>query len=56
MCPSSKILTPMLAEVSKNYKGIVPLVYLDIDDFPGLAEELEVEFVPTTLILHEGSI
>ncbi len=53
-CGPCRLITPVLEDLSKTYAGKIKFVKVDIDESPGIAEQLGVANVPTLMIFKDG--
>ncbi len=54
-CGHCKTLHPILQEVSKDYTEKAAFVGINLDDCPELADEFNIEFVPTLILFTNGN-
>ncbi|AAY81129.1 thioredoxin [Sulfolobus acidocaldarius] len=52
-CPPCHLLSPIIEELSKDYKG-VGFGKLNVDQYPEIATSYGVISLPTVLLFHEG--
>lgn len=55
-CGSYHMLTPILKDLSNDYRGRVSFFNIDFEKNKALVEKLGIRQVPTTLILANGKI
>jgi thioredoxin 1 len=55
-CGPCKMLTPVLEDLAGEYDGKVKVGKLNIDDFPGVANEYGIRAIPTMLIFKGGQV
>ena len=53
-CGPCKQLTPVIEKVVRSYSGKVRLVKVNIDEHPGLAQQMRVQSVPTVYAFRDG--
>jgi thioredoxin 1 len=55
-CGPCKMLSPILEELASEYDGRIKVAKLNIDDFPGVANEYGIRAIPTMLIFKGGQV
>ena len=55
-CGPCNMLKPMLTKTSKDFGEKVDYVYMDIDQFPEIAEMLEIQHIPKTFMIYKGEL
>ena len=55
-CGPCNMLKPMLTKASKTFGDKVDYVYMDIDQFPEIAEMLEIQHIPKTFMIYKGEL
>ena len=55
-CGPCKKLYPVLTQKASSLDSKWNLVYVNIDEFPDLAEQYQVQAVPTVVLLQEGKV
>ena len=53
-CGYCRRLTPAVEQVAADYEGKLQVVKVDIDDLPAVADEYQVETIPTLMLFREG--
>ena len=53
-CGPCKILAPVLANVSEKYEDSISIIKIDIDKYSNLAQDYEVQSVPTLIFFLDG--
>ncbi|MEN2997811.1 MAG: thioredoxin [Brevinematia bacterium] len=53
-CIPCKIISPILDELSEEYKGRVDFFKVNVDDNPELASKFRITSIPTILIFRYG--
>ena len=53
-CEPCKQITPILEQLTKQYQGKVKLVKVNIDDNQQLAQQLNIQSIPTVMAFYEG--
>lgn len=53
-CAPCRMLTPVMEEVSSDYKGRVDVAKINVDEHPELATELSVMNIPTLIFFKGG--
>lgn len=53
-CPHCQRMMPVVADVKAMMKGLVNVYQFDIDKFKTLADELNVQSIPTFIIYKNG--
>ena len=55
-CGPCQLLKPVLEKVAENFVGEVQYVYMDIDKFPQVAEMLQIQHIPKTIMIFQGDM
>ncbi|MBI2597978.1 MAG: thioredoxin [Candidatus Diapherotrites archaeon] len=55
-CGPCRVLSPILEELSKDFKEKIEFFKVDVDQNPRLSQKFRIMAVPTVLIYKEGSI
>lgn len=55
-CGPCRMVSPVLAEVARDFAGRVKLVKVNVDDNPIISRRFEVQAVPTLLVLRGGRV
>jgi thioredoxin 1 len=55
-CPPCRALTPVVAELARQYAGQVKMGQLNIDDCPRIPTQFEVRSIPTLLLFKDGRV
>ena len=55
-CGPCRMVSPMLDEISKDYKDKVIVVKLDVDNNPGITVRFGIRNIPTVLFFKNGDI
>jgi len=55
-CRYCKSVAPLFAEMGKEHAGKIKFAKVNIDQEPGLAQELKIEALPTFLFYKDGKI
>ncbi|MBO9606079.1 MAG: thioredoxin [Paenibacillaceae bacterium] len=53
-CPPCKVLLPRLKELDAELEGAVPMLKVDVDESPALAEAFGVMSMPTVIVFKDG--
>jgi putative thioredoxin len=53
-CGPCKTLGPMLEKAVTEAKGAVKMIKLNIDEAPGIAQQLQIQSIPTVYAFHKG--
>lgn len=53
-CGPCRKLAPVIAELSRDYEGLVKVAKLDVDANPALASEFGVMSIPTVILFAAG--
>jgi thioredoxin len=53
-CGPCRFVSPILEEISRDYRGRVKVVKVNVDDNPGLARRFEAYSIPTMVVLRGG--
>lgn len=55
-CGPCKMVTPVLEEISNEYKGKVIIVKCNVDENPSIAAKYNISNIPTVLYFKNGSL
>ncbi len=55
-CGPCRMIAPVVAEIAYEYRGVVKVGKVNIDDEPALAESYQVSSIPTILYFKDGKI
>jgi thioredoxin 1 len=55
-CGPCKALAPILVDVAKQLDGAVRVVKMDVDQNPAIAQNYQVQGVPTLVLFSKGKI
>ena len=55
-CGPCNMLKPMLTKASGTFGDKVDYVYMAIDQFPEIAEMLEIQHIPKTFMIYKGEL
>jgi thioredoxin 2 len=55
-CGPCRMVSPVLAEVARDFAGRVKLVKVNVDDNPVISQRFGVQAVPTLLVLDRGRV
>ena len=55
-CGPCKFLKPRMLKVGREYQDEVKYVFMDIDKFPEIAEKLDIQHIPKTVMLYKGDL
>ena len=55
-CGPCKMMSPVLEELAKEYKGKLKVVKIDVDKNPQVAQKFQVRGVPTLILFDKGNI
>lgn len=53
-CGPCRFVSPILEEISRDYRGRVKVVKVNVDDNPALARRFEAYSIPTMVVLRGG--
>lgn len=53
-CGYCKRLAPVLKQLAKTYEQELDILQVNIDDFEALAEEYDIETIPTMVVMRNG--
>ncbi|XP_021759897.1 thioredoxin H-type 1-like [Chenopodium quinoa] len=54
-CPPCRFIAPILAEYAKKFPHVV-FLKIDVDELKSVAEQYEVEAMPTFIFLKDGNV
>ncbi|MEM8778020.1 MAG: thioredoxin [Cyanobacteria bacterium P01_G01_bin.49] len=55
-CGPCRVMNPILSELAEKYADVVKVGKLNIDDFPQIASQYEIEAIPTLLFFEQGQV
>lgn len=55
-CNPCKAIKPVVEEIEEQYKGKVNVLYIDIDEYTSLAQEMGVTSIPSLLFFNKGEL
>ena len=55
-CGSCRQLSPMLDSVAGGYAGKIKFVKVNVDESPGLAQNYQIQGIPTVLLFKDGKL
>jgi thioredoxin len=55
-CPPCRAIAPTIEALAADYRGVVKVGKLDIDENPATAEAYEVRAIPTLLVFRGGKV
>ena len=55
-CGPCKMMSPVLEELAKEYKGKLKVVKIDVDKNPQVAQKFQVRGVPTLILFDKGNV
>jgi thioredoxin len=55
-CGPCKIMSPVIDDLSKDFKGQVKFVRMDVDQCPKTAQKYQIEVIPTFNLFKNGKI
>ena len=55
-CGPCKMLSPVIAEIAKEYDGKVKVGKVNVDEQPELAAAFDVSSIPTVVVMKNGKI
>ena len=55
-CGPCRQLSPMLDRVAGGFTGKIKFVKVNVDESPGLAQNFQVQAIPTVLLFKEGKL
>jgi thioredoxin 2 len=55
-CGPCRYVSPILAEIAKDYAGRIKVVKVDVDQNPGLAQRFGAQSIPTMVVLRGGRV
>ncbi len=55
-CGPCRMLSPMVAELSKEYEGKAKVVKVNTDESPETASKFQISAIPTILFFKDGNV
>jgi len=55
-CGPCQMLAPIIEEIAKEYENKVLVGKLNVDDYPNISEQYNVQGIPTVIIFKDGKI
>ena len=55
-CIPCRLMPPVLKEVKDQYKGKVRIVKVNVDHYPDIATNYQIQNIPAIVLFHEGKI
>ena len=55
-CGPCKMLSPVIAEIAKEYDGKVKVGKVNVDEQPELASAFRVASIPTVVVIKDGKV
>lgn len=55
-CGPCKMLSPIIAEIAKEYDGKIKVGKVNVDEQPELASTFKIVSIPTIVVMKEGKI
>ncbi len=55
-CGPCRMIGPIIEELAKEYKGVVKVAKVNIDDNNNLAMRFSIRSIPTVLLLSNGTV
>ncbi len=55
-CSSCRQLAPMLERQASQYAGQIKFVKLNVDESPGIAQNFQVQALPTVIFFRDGKV
>jgi len=55
-CGPCRELSPMLDRVASGYTGKIKFVKINVDEAPGIAQNYQVQMLPTTIFFKDGNL
>jgi thioredoxin len=55
-CGPCRLLSPMLDKLAGGYAGKIKFVKINVDESPGLAQNFQVQAIPTLIFFKEGKV
>lgn len=52
-CPTCNMMLPIVEEIEKDFFDKVTMTWIDIDTYPDVIEQYNIQIVPTFIILRE---
>jgi thioredoxin 1 len=53
-CAPCRAMEPTIEEVAKEFEGKIVVAKLNVDDYPDLAQSLDVMSIPTMMVFKDG--
>lgn len=55
-CGPCRRLSPMLDKLAGDYTGKIKFVKINVDESPGLAQDFQVQAIPTLIFFKDGKV
>jgi thioredoxin 1 len=55
-CGPCRMLSPMLDKMAEGYTGKIKFLKINVDESPGLAQNFQVQAIPTLIFFKDGQI
>jgi len=55
-CGPCQMLGPIIEEIAKEYEGKVMVGKLNVDDYPKVSQQYNIQGIPTVIIFKDGEI
>lgn len=55
-CGPCRMLSPMLDKMADGYTGKIKFVKINVDESPGLAQNFQVQAIPTLIFFKDGKV
>ena len=55
-CGPCRVLSPMLDRLAGDYTGKIKFVKLNVDESPGIAQNFQVQAIPTLIFFKDGKV
>ena len=53
-CGPCKMVSPIIAQIAKEYKGRITTVKINTEKKPAIAAEYSIQSIPTIMMFHKG--
>lgn len=55
-CGPCRVMNPVISELASEFDGIAKVGKLNVDDYPNIASEYQIQGIPTLLIFQNGKV
>lgn len=55
-CGPCRVLAPMFEKLAAGYPGKIKFVKINVDESPGIAQNFQVQSIPTLIFFRDGKV